>query len=87
MGFECGKVRRTSAGSAGEGTCLGRGTPTILTAEDAVKRVADECAFIDERRHFQKDCGDGKTYVDANHLALQPLAMRSASTQVNQIAI
>ena len=34
---------------AGEGTSEGRGMPPILTAEDVVKRIAAECAFIDDR--------------------------------------
>lgn len=37
------------AGSAREDTSEGRGMPPILTAEDVVKRIAAECALVDDR--------------------------------------
>jgi hypothetical protein len=36
-------------GRAREEHVEGRGMPQILTAEDVVKRIAAECAFVDER--------------------------------------
>jgi hypothetical protein len=60
LGYHAGEAARCSlviykglrpglAGRSRRNLCQGSQMPPILTAEDVVKRIAAECAFVDDR--------------------------------------